>query len=82
MKLDSYSGPCGLNPHKRHRWQGKEFKILKGVFISQYGIICAHEDCQRVRVTEFTKRGNHIAGYRLATVDELAANAKFTGSAP
>lgn len=73
MELEKHSGFC-FKRH-RHRWQGKEFTIFKGTLSSQYGTLCSHEGCQRVRVTEFTKRGNHIAGYRLATIDEIAANA-------
>ncbi len=68
--VDKHAGLC--NGNRRHRWGKKEFLISRAVYLSRKGHIC--DNCDRVRITEFTKRGNHIAGYRNATVDELALN--------
>jgi hypothetical protein len=67
MRLEAHAGNC-VNGG-RHSWRSKEFRISKGAFTSLYGTICAK--CQRIRITEYTKRGNHVAGYRQASVDEI-----------
>lgn len=58
MTLEKHGGPCGDG--KRHKW-GKEENHRAGVTFAQCDIPC--QRCARVRVREYTRRGNHIAGY-------------------
>ena len=58
MVLDPRAGRC-INGHF-HRWGDRENRQL-GLAIVRYDIPCTR--CDRVRVLEYTKRGNHVAGY-------------------
>jgi hypothetical protein len=58
--IDRTAGPCGFLG-TRHRWEKKAFTISRGITTTRTGHRC--RDCKRVRVTEYTRSGNHIAGY-------------------
>lgn len=58
MPRETTAGPC-LNGG-RHKW-GNETNRRAGVYSTHYDEPCLK--CARVRVREYTKRGNHVAGY-------------------
>ncbi len=79
MDLEKFSGTCSNG--KRHKW-GKSFRVSKSAFFSRHISICQHSDCIRARVVEYTKRGNHVAGYRFASHDELVKARQMTDFLP
>lgn len=59
MKLDHYAGPC---PGKgRHRW-GEEGQGQGGWPRPWTETPC--QRCGRIKVIEYTHKGNHVKGYR------------------
>lgn len=55
--MEPRAGPCTMG---RHIW-GPQVKQWAGVFRAHYHQAC--DKCDRVRVIEYTKGGNHVAGY-------------------
>lgn len=60
MTYEKQSGSC--IDGKRHKWGPS---VRRGHLMRYHDEKCLN--CNRVRVTQFTKRGNHIAGYYTAT---------------
>ena len=56
--LDKHAGLCADG--KRHKW-GKEQDRRAGATAGWSDMQC--QRCARVRVIEYTRRGNHTAGY-------------------
>lgn len=57
MTLEQCAGSC---VNGKHSW-GPQVKQWAGVFRAHYHETCVK--CPRIRVIEYTKAGNHIAGY-------------------
>lgn len=57
--FDQTAGPCVDG--KRHRWRSGEILVHRGVISRRYAMPC--RCCLRVKIKEYTRRGNHTAGY-------------------
>lgn len=59
MTLEPHAGRCSTG--QRHAWAKKETRLQSGIFSSLYAVRCTR--CLRVKIIEYTARGNHVAGY-------------------
>jgi len=64
MNDDRQAGPC-VNG-QRHRWRSGT-RALQGALLSVYHEAC--QRCRRIRIREYTRRGNHIRGYFTTQVE-------------
>lgn len=59
-QFEAAAGPCTTGG--THKWYSVEILVFKGATSRRYETACRR--CDRMRVREYTQRGNHIAGYR------------------
>jgi hypothetical protein len=71
MALDKHADSC-VGPYTNHKWGTAPICISDAGLYSRYAVICQHAGCRRLRITEYTMRGNHTGGYRDATDEEVA----------
>lgn len=60
--MEAKAGACVSG---RHRWDKEERRSAPRALYPVYIQRC--QNCGRIRVIEYTKRGNHIAGYESPT---------------
>lgn len=70
MKLQHAPICKGGSGGVRHKW-GREVRKVGGVTTAIYHQLCTKDGCPVIRITEYTRSGNHTAGYLIP--DEVSA---------